>query len=879
MFIGQDAQHETGLQRLAGSELAQAWLNEYANGWGQSELSHLVTAAEREGFGDLPADAVHRMMMQLRDATADDARRVSHRTGPSIGDIQTVSRLATGGWVDLDDFADRYGFNSGDLWLNRCPGSGTALGITDDRHMGMFCQTRGGKGVSFIIPQHCLWRGSLVSIDPSGENATITAARRGDGRDDDGNEMCVGMGQQTHVLDPMHAADVPKKYRKRFNPLEALDPAEPKFIEKAAALADAMVVRSEDESEPVWNNKARTLIKGLILHIKTAPHFNGRRNLVTLRELATLGDRELLKLSGEDGDAFEALFSGMRHNEACGNVIPAIGEEFFKLLTKGVDKQWSGFHSALTDQTEFLESPLLQDCLKESDFELRELKEHPDGCSLFLCLPEGDLDTYKGWVRMMIYLIDYEVRRERGNGVTGKPILMCVDEFAALGSMERIGNGLPNISKYGLQYLLILQNIPQIKAAYPKTWESIMDCLAVKLFAAVGDPETAKWVSDRCGETDLVLDAENQSLTLSEQRTEGKTQSESTSHGGSRTRTDTTGSSRSKTLGHSRSTTAGSSRTHTFGSSSSDMFGTNASYSRGGGSSQSETGGSSDNESYSDWKFGRSIPEQFRFMRENANRSVGRNRSSTSGTNSSWNESQGNNRSHTDSTNQSNSQTDNQSSTEGQSVSSTDTQQQSTAHSTGESWNQSQTTGSSQSRTDGKTQAVGTGQTFHKRPVITVDEVMLRFARGQQGDVYALGLGLLLVDSEQAMVVERTPYFVDPAFDGLWCLNPAYPDTRPLPLVRTWDVGFAIKNTGPLFEGGKAPRMGRWIKRPGERVERGEAICEVLPGPTVAGYDDSRLAVRAPVAGVLEAVERGEGEKFEGGVVLGSIRYHLGEQL
>jgi hypothetical protein len=140
-----------------------------------------------------------------------------------------------------------------------------------------------------------------------------------------------------------------------------------------------------------------------------------------------------------------------------------------------------------------------------------------------------------------------------------------------------------------------------------------------------------------------------------------------------------------------------------------------------------------------------------------------------------------------------------------------------------------------------------------------------------------VGLGLLLVSGERPMVVERTAYFADPAFDGRWAFNPAYPDTRP-DLNRMWDLGFVMDNNGPLWEGGRAPRMGRWFKAPGDRVERGEPICEILPGPTVAGYIHDRLPVRAPVSGRVVSIERGEGSPFEGRVVLGSIEFNLAEQ-
>ncbi len=69
-----------------------------------------------------------------------------------------------------------------------------------------------------IVNNLILWPGSVCVVDPKGENATITAARRGKG-----SAHCTGMGQAVQVLDPFKAAQVDDSLRGRFNPLDALD--------------------------------------------------------------------------------------------------------------------------------------------------------------------------------------------------------------------------------------------------------------------------------------------------------------------------------------------------------------------------------------------------------------------------------------------------------------------------------------------------------------------------------------------------------------------------------------------------------------------------------------------------------------------------------
>ncbi len=56
---------------------------------------------------------------------------------------------------------------------------GRIIGWNDDRHVMTIAGSRAGKGVSLIIPNLLLYEGSALVIDPKGENARITAGRRG----------------------------------------------------------------------------------------------------------------------------------------------------------------------------------------------------------------------------------------------------------------------------------------------------------------------------------------------------------------------------------------------------------------------------------------------------------------------------------------------------------------------------------------------------------------------------------------------------------------------------------------------------------------------------------------------------------------------------
>jgi len=859
MLIGEDTRKATNLKRLERSMLPAKWIAQHPQGWTESQLDSFMTVLQGEGLLPLDRSALHQHLMVLRESTGPDGRRVKVRTSASVAAMQTVDRLAAAEWADPTDFADRRPYEKGDLWLNRSPIGDAPIGFDDDRHMLVCCGSRSGKGTSCIMPQHMLWEGSLVSVDPSGENATVTAARRGHG-----NDVCMGMGQHVHVLDPMNVASVENQYRKRFNPLDALDPTEPKFLEKASAMADGLIVRPPDEKDPVWNDKARTMVKGLILHIKTAEEFEGRRNLNTMRELVTLGDQHMAasikERTGKDQDPFQVLFAAMKANKACGNVLPGIGQEFLNLLVKSVDKQWSGIHSSVTNQTEFLESPLIQECVSTSDFSLSELKDAPEGMSLYLCLPESDLKTYFRWLRVMINLVDYEVRKNRAMPACGQRVLMCLDEFAALERMEMIEEGISNAAKYGLKFMLILQNIGQLKKRYEKNWQTFLANTSVKLFFALDDDETAEEVSKRIGETDLSLYADTRSTAESKQTSQGESATIGRTQGGGTSSTENTSRSTSRTKSMSKS------NTRTFGSSDSVTRGKSGNRGKSRGRNKGKSEGSS-------WNphplFFRNTDKVLPFFRDGE----GANKGTNQGTSKNKNKGTGWNKSKTHTTNESTGSTETMSASESQ----TYTEGESTTES--ENWSETQSHGKNKTESEGQTLTTGINQSFHKRPLIYPSELRLYFARAERGDFCYPGLGLLEVSGERPMVVQRTHFFEDDMFEGMWDRDPFHPETQPAPLERFWDIGFDLGERGGLWDGHHEPIIYRWIKKPGDRVFRGEPLLEIQPGPSQTQDADEVLPVYAPIGGTLDNISVHSGAVFEDQAVLGTIRYSLADQV
>lgn len=425
------------------------------------------------------------------------------------GGARGSDALATGKWADEQELS-RLQFREGQFWLGYAPTqSHFPLGYDDDRHICQVAGSRGGKGTTSIINNLCLWPGSVVVVDPKGENATVTARRRGRG-----SSYAKGMGQAVYILDPFGSVENVEEYRARFNPLDAIDPEDDEAVDEAGRIADALVVVQEKGgSDPFWDESARSFVRGIILHVLTDPFYEDRRNLITVRQLIARGDWESVETLQADGEdeipsSYELLFEGMRRNERFEGVISGTGNSFGNMALNS-PKTFESVIQVANRNTEFMDSPGMRRCLEASDFALSDLKTDPKGVSLYLSLPQRYMGTHYRWLRMMIALTITEMEKVRRQPASGHRILMVLDEFAGLKRMEVIENAAAQIAGYGVKMWFVLQTLGQLKDIYKENWQTFLANSGLHLFAQVDDEFTKKYVSDALGETELTRRTES----------------------------------------------------------------------------------------------------------------------------------------------------------------------------------------------------------------------------------------------------------------------------------------------------------------------------------------------------------------------------------
>ena len=360
------------------------------------------------------------------------------------------------------------------------------LGWAGDGHILTVAPTRSGKGVGLVIPNLLHYPGSVLVIDPKGENYAITHKFR--------KEV---LKQEIICLDPFH---VVSKDTDSINPFDGIvdygksvndyHKQNPEIIDEAILIADALIMRGPEEKDPHWNDKCRTLLKGFILAVMCGKGPHKRRHLSEVRALLTSGRDKLIDFIVDmESDRISA---GGVLGRAFGEIRSMGGEELKNVI------------SFALKHTEFLDSPLMENALGDKElsdtgtYNLRNLKAYGN-VSIYMVLPPHYLARYVRVIRLWITMAMAAMTRSKEKPADGCPVLYMLDEMAQLGTMEMMRQAVSLLAGYGMSIWMIWQDLSQLKALYEHDWPSFIANAKIQQFFGINDHETAKYISEMLG--------------------------------------------------------------------------------------------------------------------------------------------------------------------------------------------------------------------------------------------------------------------------------------------------------------------------------------------------------------------------------------------
>ena len=347
-----------------------------------------------------------------------------------------------------------------------------------DGHVLTVAPTRAGKGVGCVIPNLLMHPGSVVVTDPKGENYAITARRRRE-----------GLKQRVFAFDPFGV--VAQKQSAAYNPLDLINASRPDAHDDAWMLADMMVVSDGRSGEQnFWDEEARGLLQGVILYV--AAHMSAAdRHLAMVRRLLTLPRRRFL-----------GLLEAMAASQAVNGLVSRAAAR----LTQKAARERSGVVSTAQSHTHFLDSAQIASVLDRSDLTFADLKTKR--VSLYLIVPPERLDTYQRWLRLMIGCAVQAMTRVRQR--PEERVLFLLDEFAQLGRMRPVERGVTLVGGYGVTFWMLVQDLAQLRQAYPNAWATIMANADVLQAFGINDWETAEHLSRLTGDTTVVVETDGE---------------------------------------------------------------------------------------------------------------------------------------------------------------------------------------------------------------------------------------------------------------------------------------------------------------------------------------------------------------------------------
>jgi len=339
------------------------------------------------------------------------------------------------------------------------------ISSTDIPHSLIVAPTGSGKGVGIVIPTLLTYPGSIICLDPKGENFEKTARQR------------QALGDRVYKFEPLNVDGATH----RFNPIEHIAdlPEELRFLE-AQRIANSLVNLPGDAAANFLGTSRDVLAAGICAAIEcNKPTLGDVYDLLTPSE------------AGDYNDMFEALSKETDFEEA---------QKIFATMAVTADKTVSAYMSIMRDGgLNLWQNRLVRRATAKSDFSIFDLRRRPS--SIFVIIAPNDYKLLGPLVRLTFQYLVTVLQQAEPKDDEPYPVLFLLDEFGEFGRMDVMRNAIATIRSYGGRFLLIVQTLAQLRADYDRDGAQIfMSNARLQLFMAPADEDTPEYVSRAIGD-------------------------------------------------------------------------------------------------------------------------------------------------------------------------------------------------------------------------------------------------------------------------------------------------------------------------------------------------------------------------------------------
>ena len=345
-------------------------------------------------------------------------------------------------------------------------------------HGIVFAGSGGFKTTSVTVPTALKWGGGLVVLDPSSEVAPMVSEHR------------RKAGRKVIILDPS-ASGV------GFNALDWIGRHGSTKEEDIVAVATWIMTdnpRLASARDDFFRASAMQLLTALIADVCLSGHTDEEDQ--TLRRVRTNLSEPEPQLRARLTKIYEQSQSDFV-------------KENVSVFVNMTPETFSGVYANAVKETHWLSYPNYAALVSGDSFSIDDLAD--GGTDIFIALDLKVLEAHPGLARVVIGSLLNAIYNRNGD-VKGRALFL-LDEVARLGYLRILETTRDAGRKYGITLTMIFQSIGQMREAYggrdaTSKWFESASWIS---FAAINDPDTADYISKRCGDTTVEVDQTNRS--------------------------------------------------------------------------------------------------------------------------------------------------------------------------------------------------------------------------------------------------------------------------------------------------------------------------------------------------------------------------------
>lgn len=353
-----------------------------------------------------------------------------------------------------------------------------------------------GKSATFGIPNVLGLLGSYVFTDPKGELYNKTSA------------YFKENGYKIKVLNLVNteASD-------GYNPLLHI-----KSQPDVDIIVNTIMKGQGDENKSsggdgdFWDNLAENLFKSVIYFLlSTRP--KEEINLATCANLV----RAAAANTGRT-NMFEELLELLPHDH--------LARKYFANVKLSNDKVFASIATTLQSKLSKFDAPNIAALTATDTIDFKSIGE--EKTALFVISPDSQ-STYDFILTMFFSQLLQELYAEADKQPDQKlkmPVYFFLDEFANIGQIPEFDKKISTSRSRRISFSIILQNLDQLEALYPKSYETILANCDTHLFLGSNSKKTSEYFSQALGK--ITLKVENKSTSKNTKNKDSENETTST---------------------------------------------------------------------------------------------------------------------------------------------------------------------------------------------------------------------------------------------------------------------------------------------------------------------------------------------------------------